>query len=248
MEQLVTINNRLQNFNYNSRDNSLSYAGDIVYLNGKDLNGIDSAFLNLNDIDLFDYIKNVYLLDSLSSHEVAEFFKSPSNLEDTIRLVSIVREPIELNEQNKVLLKNFAKKYIARCRIYANNKDLFDRLQEISPSIRAFDQELLNSHNVMDLARNFPQSEANKILYDAYEQELNGIDNSNEQNNNQNLDKGMSLTRTKNGLKNYDDFEAMEKAYINQKNSLGTAGFTSIAIIIAVTVVIGIYLASVIWK
>lgn len=237
MEQLTTINERLQRFNYNPENNSLSYAGEVVFLNNKDLNGIDNAFLNLDDKDLFDYIKNIYLLDSLDSNQVQLFFSPNTSLEDTIRLVAIIDETTELNDNNIYLLKAFAKKYMARCRIYANNKDLFDTLQETTLSIRKFNQELLNSHNVMDQARNYPQSEASIILYNAYEQELDGIDNSNNQ------DKGISLTRAKPGLKGYDDFEAMEKTYMEQKNSLGAAGFTSIAIIIAVTIVFGIYLA-----
>ena len=246
MEQLLTVNDILQKFNYNSKDNSLSYAGDIVYLNGKNLNNLDDAFLNLNDSDLFDYIKNVYLLDSLNSREVSDFFETPASLEDTIRLVAIIDEEPRLDERNANLLRAFAKKYIARCRIYANNKDLFDNLQVTNLSIRNFNQELLNSHNVMDLARNYPQNKASIILYSAYEEELNGLDNN--QNKDNNLSKGISLSRTKPGIKNYDDFEEMEKAYIDQKNSLGAAGFTLITIILTVTITVGIYLGYILFS
>lgn len=222
----------LQGFVYSKDDDSLVYNGEKVSLNGNSLSHIDPVFFEMSPEDIFSFLKNGFYL----------------NNSDSIH-VSALLEQFVITEEEVTFLENFARKFNERCRIYANNKDLLDRLSDSNVNVKSFCKELIESHRIvyqaqMEANASIIGTNAASILYQAYEHDLNDSSKQNTNEESLNNERRFALTRIKpNSGMNYEDFEAMEKEYMNSKDRLGVAGFTSILLLIAVTAAAGIYLA-----
>ena len=91
---------------------------------------------------------------------------------------------------------------------------------------------------------------AASIINNSYKAELNNM-YQDQQQDTTSLEQGISLTRTKPSDKtpiNLEDyFNKIEEDALNNQNRLGMAGYSSIILIIAITIVAGMYLAIKIW-
>lgn len=235
----------LQGFRYDEASDTLTYGNDRISLSGNILSKVDPVFFDMAPQDIFLFLKNGFYVNTPDSAHVSTLF-----------------EQIIITEDEMAYLENYAVRFIQRCAIFANNKDMLEKLSETNPNVRAFCKELMDSHRILYQAQLQTSAasyntNAASILYRSYEAELSKLERTTaipvvnngtgmqESSNNLSQERGLTLERTKPGVKmNYNDFEAMEREYMESQKRLGAAGFSSIIMLLALTAIIGIYLAT----
>lgn len=220
----------LVDFVYNPNNDTLSYKGKAINLNGYGLSFIDPVFFKLSPMDIFAYFKNGFYYDSKDSEAVENLLGQ-----------------IVITIEEKEYLNFFAQKYMERRNLYARNQEFFKENMENNQAVKNFVGELLKGNEIINKASEQINlgSNAASILTDAinsnHNSNTNVLENNNSLEDSNNLEKGMTLTRKKEGFNGFD-----EEAYLQElenKQKLGVAGFTSMILIIASVVTFGIYLA-----
>lgn len=219
----------LKDFRYDAANDSLIYNGQIIPLNGYGLSRIDTVFFGLSTPNIFSYLRNEFYTDSANRDKVLQLFNQ------------LVITDIQVN-----IITNFINKFKEKCQIYASDSDYFNKMYE-NTSIRSFIEDIIEDKKVIDIARGKAQingSDAFSILWKYYNDVLDNTQNnqSNQNTHSNTLSQAMSLTRSKSGFSNLPNLE-----YENDQN-IGIAGFTSIFIIIAVILVVGITIAIALMK
>lgn len=208
----------LSGFIYDDATDSLIFNGESAKLNGYGLSRIDPIFFSLAPEDILAFFKNgFYQKNSENEH------------------VEYLLNKFVITEEEVDYLQTYAKKYIARFKIYSKNKAFFDQFMETNESVKSFASDLLQSNRIIDQVKNGIGLE-NDGVANAIEsalQEENSMSNSN------NLEQGMSLARTKPGYGGQSE----DPHFIDQNQGLGIYGYTSLALIIISVVTMGIYLA-----
>lgn len=226
----------LRDFQYDTNTDTLTFQGQSFSPAGYALSRIDPAFFQLVPEDIFAYLKN------------GLYYQSPSEIS---KIRSMITTELVITEEEQAQLRFFVRQYFKRLAIYTNNNFLFVSKMDESESLKDFASDLLERQKIVNGVRTgiYRNIAATIILqeYDSISNELknnqpvqtNTAEQSNENNNE--LNRGMSLTRQKPGY-NFQSQEEIDRQ-TEREQHLGMAGFTSLILVISAAITFGMYLA-----
>lgn len=239
MEQIINYNDailknyqktypNLAEFTYDATTDALIYEGNYVKLNGYGLSRIDPVFFNMMPEDIFIYMKNGFYQNAQEDKQINEYLSQ-----------------FVITEEEIGFINSYVERYIERLNIYARNRDVFDKYLS-NDSIKDFMESIRNAKKIIDLAKNNAKENDNSVysmLRNAYDKEMASMNQNNEQE--ETIDKPLSLTRTNSKFSGFSEFEKNEQYLkeLNDRSKLSVAGYTSILLIIATTISVGMYLA-----
>ena len=238
MEQIINYNDailknyqktypNLAEFTYDVTTDALVYEGNYVKLNGYGLSRIDPIFFNMMPEDIFIYMKNGFYQNAQEDKQINEYLSQ-----------FVITEEIGF-------INSYVERYIERLNIYARNRDVFDKYLS-NDSIKDFMESIRNAKKIIDFAKNNAKennSSVYSMLRNAYDKEMASMNQNNEQE--KTIDKTLSLSRTNSKFSGFSEFEKNEQYLkeLNDRSKLSVAGYTSILLIIATTISVGMYLA-----
>lgn len=239
MEQIINYNDailknyqktypNLAEFTYDATTDALIYEGNYVKLNGYGLSRIDPIFFNMMPEDIFIYMKNGFYQNAQEDKQINEYLSQ-----------------FVITEEEIGFINSYVERYIERLNIYARNRDVFDKYLS-NDSIKDFMESIRNAKKIIDFAKNNAKennSSVYSMLRNAYDKEMASMNQNNEQE--KTIDKTLSLTRTNSKFSGFSEFEKNEQYLkeLNDRSKLSVAGYTSILLIIATTISVGMYLA-----
>lgn len=239
MEQIINYNDailknyqktypNLAEFTYDVTTDALVYEGNYVKLNGYGLSRIDPIFFNMMPEDIFIYMKNGFYQNAQEDKQINEYLSQ-----------------FVITEEEIGFINSYVERYIERLNIYARNRNVFDKYLS-NDSIKDFMESIRNAKKIIDFAKNNAKENDNSVysmLRNAYDKEMASMNQNNEQE--ETIDKTLSLTRTNSKFSGFSEFEKNEQYLkeLNDRSKLSVAGYTSILLIIATTVSVGMYLA-----
>ena len=239
MEQIINYNDailknyqktypNLAEFTYDATTDALIYEGNYVKLNGYGLSRIDPVFFNMMPEDIFIYMKNGFYQNAQEDKQINEYLSQ-----------------FVITEEEIGFINSYVERYIERLNIYARNRDVFDKYLS-NDSIKDFMESIRNAKKIIDLAKTNAKENGNSVysmLRNAYDKEMASMNQNNEQE--EAIDKPLSLTRTNSKFSGFSEFEKNEQYLkeLNDRSKLSVAGYTSILLIIATTISVGMYLA-----
>jgi len=239
MEQIINYNDailknyqktypNLAEFTYDVTTDALVYEGNYVKLNGYGLSRIDPIFFNMMSEDIFIYMKNGFYQNAQEDKQINEYLSQ-----------------FVITEEEIGFINSYVERYIERLNIYARNRDVFDKYLS-NDSIKDFMESIRNAKKIIDFAKNNAKennSSVYSMLRNAYDKEMASMNQNNEQE--KTIDKTLSLTRTNSKFSGFSEFEKNEQYLkeLNDRSKLSVAGYTSILLIIATTISVGMYLA-----
>lgn len=239
MEQIINYNDailknyqktypNLAEFTYDATTDALIYEGNYVKLNGYGLSRIDPIFFNMMPEDIFIYMKNGFYQNAQEDKQINEYLSQ-----------------FVITEEEIGFINSYVERYIERLNIYARNRDVFDKYLS-NDSIKDFMKSIRNAKKIIDFAKNNAKennSSVYSMLRNAYDKEMASMNQNNEQE--KTIDKTLSLTRTNSKFSGFSEFEKNEQYLkeLNDRSKLSVAGYTSILLIIATTISVGMYLA-----
>lgn len=239
MEQIINYNDailknyqktypNLAEFTYDVTTDALVYEGNYVKLNGYGLSRIDPIFFNMMPEDIFIYMKNGFYQNAQEDKQINEYLSQ-----------------FVITEEEIGFINSYVERYIERLNIYARNRDVFDKYLS-NDSIKDFMEGIRNAKKIIDFAKNNAKennSSVYSMLRNAYDKEMASMNQNNEQE--KTIDKTLSLSRTNSKFSGFSEFEKNEQYLkeLNDRSKLSVAGYTSILLIIATTISVGMYLA-----
>jgi len=239
MEQIINYNDailknyqktypNLAEFTYDVTTDALVYEGNYVKLNGYGLSRIDPVFFNMMPEDIFIYMKNGFYQNAQEDKQINEYLSQ-----------------FVITEEEIGFINSYVERYIERLNIYARNRNVFDKYLS-NDSIKDFMESIRNAKKIIDFAKNNAKENDNSVysmLRNAYDKEMASMNQNNEQE--ETIDKTLSLTRTNSKFSGFSEFEKNEQYLkeLNDRSKLSVAGYSSILLIIATTVSVGMYLA-----
>jgi len=239
MEQIINYNDailknyqktypNLAEFTYDVTTDALVYEGNYVKLNGYGLSRIDPIFFNMMPEDIFIYMKNGFYQNAQEDKQINEYLSQ-----------------FVITEEEIGFINSYVERYIERLNIYARNRNVFDKYLS-NDSIKDFMESIRNAKKIIDFAKNNAKennSSVYSMLRNAYDKEMASMNQNNEQE--KTIDKTLSLSRTNSKFSGFSEFEKNEQYLkeLNDRSKLSVAGYTSILLIIATTVSVGMYLA-----
>lgn len=239
MEQIINYNDailknyqktypNLAEFTYDVTTDALVYEGNYVKLNGYGLSRIDPIFFNMMPEDIFIYMKNGFYQNAQEDKQINEYLSQ-----------------FVITEEEIGFINSYVERYIERLNIYARNRDVFDKYLS-NDSIKDFMESIRNAKKIIDFSKNNAKennSSVYSMLRNAYDKEMASMNQNNEQE--KTIDKTLSLTRTNSKFSGFSEFEKNEQYLkeLNDRSKLSVAGYTSILLIIATTISVGMYLA-----
>lgn len=239
MEQIINYNDailknyqktypNLAEFTYDVTTDALVYEGNYVKLNGYGLSRIDPVFFNMMPEDIFIYMKNGFYQNAQEDKQINEYLSQ-----------------FVITEEEIGFINSYVERYIERLNIYARNRDVFDKYLS-NDSIKDFMESIRNAKKIIDFAKNNAKENDNSVysmLRNAYDKEMASMNQNNEQE--KTIDKTLSLSRTNSKFSGFSEFEKNEQYLkeLNDRSKLSVAGYTSILLIIATTISVGMYLA-----
>ena len=239
MEQIINYNDailknyqktypNLAEFTYDVTTDALVYEGNYVKLNGYGLSRIDPIFFNMMPEDIFIYMKNGFYQNAQEDKQINEYLSQ-----------------FVITEEEIGFINSYVERYIERLNIYARNRDVFDKYLS-NDSIKDFMESIRNAKKIIDCAKNNAKennSSVYSMLRNAYDKEMASMNQNNEQE--KTIDKTLSLSRTNSKFSGFSEFEKNEQYLkeLNDRSKLSVAGYTSILLIIATTISVGMYLA-----
>lgn len=239
MEQIINYNDailknyqktypNLAEFTYDVTTDALVYEGNYVKLNGYGLSRIDPIFFNMMPEDIFIYMKNGFYQNAQEDKQINEYLSQ-----------------FVITEEEIGFINSYVERYIERLNIYARNRDVFDKYLS-NDSIKDFMESIRNAKKIIDFAKNNAKendSSVYSMLRNAYDKEMASMNQNNEQE--KTIDKTLSLSRTNSKFSGFSEFEKNEQYLkeLNDRSKLSVAGYTSILLIIATTISVGMYLA-----
>lgn len=239
MEQIINYNDailknyqktypNLAEFTYDVTTDALVYEGNYVKLNGYGLSRIDPIFFNMMPEDIFIYMKNGFYQNAQEDKQINEYLSQ-----------------FVITEEEIGFINSYVERYIERLNIYARNRDVFDKYLS-NDSIKDFMESIRNAKKIIDFAKNNAKennSSVYSMLRNAYDKEMASMNQNNEQE--KTIDKTLSLSRTNSKFSGFSEFEKNEQYLkeLNDRSKLSVSGYTSILLIIATTISVGMYLA-----
>ncbi len=201
--------------NVTYQNGNLTFPNGTVALNGFSLKQILTSTFNMKDTNIFYYLGY-------------GFYRT--NDEEINKIFSLFPQLV-ITEEEENLLKRFAQDYVIRQMLYNEEAPILSQ-----DSI--FTVEFAKRQKIIVESFKRPLITAN-IIASTYTEEINKKmnANNNQTSNNQSdtLEKGISLTKNKHS----------EPPLLAPSDNLGVGGFTTIFIIIMVTIIAGVYIA---WK
>ena len=178
--------------------------------------------------DIFIYMKNGFYQNAQEDKQINEYLSQ-----------------FVITEEEIGFINSYVERYIERLNIYARNRNVFDKYLS-NDSIKDFMESIRNAKKIIDFAKNNAKENDNSVysmLRNAYDKEMASMNQNNEQE--ETIDKPLSLTRTNSKFSGFSEFEKNEQYLkeLNDRSKLSVAGYTSILLIIATTISVGMYLA-----
>lgn len=194
-----------------------------INLKDIDLSSIPEENYQMNATNFYVYISNRFYIHNIEEYE--------QTIDDILNKFT----QLNLSENDITALQKFAYDFWLRLHLFTNEACL--------AKDEDFTVELLRRRSVITASLQSPAPAA-QIITNIYNQNLrNSFDNntypendSDEMNANKSQQKGISLMRNKPGLP--PTIESIDES------KLGIAGFTSVILVIALTIAFGIYLAT----
>ncbi len=225
LEKLQEKYPNLRDFKFDG--NTLTYNDNFIENAEIGINHTAAIFFQMIPSDIFDYLKNGF------------YYPSNKELE---KVKSMLSQEIIITEEEAEILKKFARDYLKRLQMYANNEFLFKSNPD-NPDLEDFLKDLKIRKDIMTNLGNNISVAANIINNEINNMSNNNQEQAQEQNKNSELERGFSRTRTNPNF-NYRFREQEEiDAENERKNKLGLAGFSNIVLILISALTFGMFIA-----
>ena len=215
----------LRDFHYDPDSDILTFNGNSIKNAGDGINHIATIFFQMIPQDIFDYLKNGF------------YHQSEAELE---KVKSMLSQEMIITEDEEAFLKKFAKDYLRKIQMYANNKFLFDSnpnnpdLDDFLKDLKTRKDIMANLGNNMSIAATIINSEVDSMTKQNQVQEENPE-----------MEKGMSLTRTNPKAPSTQNFtEFPDQAEVNNLYKVRDfRGYCNMVLILVSAITLGMFIA-----
>ncbi len=215
----------LRDFQYNPDSDILTFNGNSIKNAGDGINHIATIFFQMIPQDIFDYLKNGF------------YHQSEAELE---KVKSMLSQEMIITEDEEAFLKKFARDYLRKIQMYANNKFLFDSnpnnpdLDDFLKDLKTRKEIMANLGNNMSIAATIINSEVDSITKQNQVQEESPE-----------MEKGMSLTRTNPKAPSTQNFtEFPDQAEVNNLYKVRDfRGYCNMVLILVSAITLGMFIA-----
>ena len=215
----------LRDFQYDPDSDILTFNGNSIKNAGDGINHIATIFFQMIPQDIFDYLKNGF------------YHQSEAELE---KVKSMLSQEMIITEDEEAFLKKFARDYLRKIQMYANNKFLFDSnpnnpdLDDFLKHLKTRKDIMANLGNNMSIAATIINSEVDSITKQNQVQEESPE-----------MEKGMSLTRTNPKAPSTQNFtEFPDQAEVNNLYKVRDfRGYCNMVLILVSAITLGMFIA-----
>ena len=215
----------LRDFQYDSDSDILTFNGNSIKNAGDGINHIATIFFQMIHQDIFDYLKNGF------------YHQSEAELE---KVKSMLSQEMIITEDEEAFLKKFARDYLRKIQMYANNKFLFDSnpnnpdLDDFLKDLKTRKDIMANLGNNMSIAATIINSEVDSMTKQNQVQEESPE-----------MEKGMSLTRTNPKAPSTQNFtEFPDQAEVNNLYKVRDfRGYCNMVLILVSAITLGMFIA-----
>ena len=215
----------LRDFQYDPDSDILTFNGNSIKNAGDGINHIATIFFQMIPQDIFDYLKNGF------------YHQSEAELE---KVKSMLSQEMIITEDEEAFLKKFAKDYLRKIQMYANNKFLFDSnpnnpdLDDFLKDLKTRKDIMANLGNNMSIAATIINSEVDSMTKQNQVQEESPE-----------MEKGMSLTRTNPKAPSTQNFtEFPDQAEVNNLYKVRDfRGYCNMVLILVSAITLGMFIA-----
>lgn len=215
----------LRDFQYDPDSDILTFNGNSIKNAGDGINHIATIFFQMIPQDIFDYLKNGF------------YHQSEAELE---KVKSMLLQEMIITEDEEAFLKKFARDYLRKIQMYANNKFLFDSnpnnpdLDDFLKDLKTRKDIMANLGNNMSIAATIINSEVDSITKQNQVQEESPE-----------MEKGMSLTRTNPKAPSTQNFtEFPDQAEVNNLYKVRDfRGYCNMVLILVSAITLGMFIA-----
>ena len=215
----------LRDFQYDPDSDILTFNGNSIKNAGDGINRIATIFFQMIPQDIFDYLKNGF------------YHQSEAELE---KVKSMLLQEMIITEDEEAFLKKFARDYLRKIQMYANNKFLFDSnpnnpdLDDFLKDLKTRKDIMANLGNNMSIAATIINSEVDSMTKQNQVQEESPE-----------MEKGMSLTRTNPKAPSTQNFtEFPDQAEVNNLYKVRDfRGYCNMVLILVSAITLGMFIA-----
>ena len=215
----------LRDFQYDPDSDILTFNGNSIKNAGDGINHIATIFFQMIPQDIFDYLKNGF------------YHQSEAELE---KVKSMLSQEMIITEDEEAFLKKFARDYLRKIQMYANNKFLFDSnpnnpdLDDFLKDLKTRKEIMANMGNNMSIAATIINSEVDSMTKQNQVQEESPE-----------MEKGMSLTRTNPKAPSTQNFtEFPDQAEVNNLYKVRDfRGYCNMVLILVSAITLGMFIA-----
>ena len=215
----------LRDFQYDSDSDILTFNGNSIKNAGDGINHIATIFFQMIPQDIFDYLKNGF------------YHESEAELE---KVKSMLSQEMIITEDEEAFLKKFARDYLRKIQMYANNKFLFDSnpnnpdLDDFLKDLKTRKDIMANIGNNMSVAATIINSEVDSMT------KQNQV-----QKESPEMERGMSLTRTNSKTQSAQNFtEFPEQSEVNNLYKVRDfRGYCNMVLILISAITLGMFIA-----
>lgn len=215
----------LRDFQYDPDSDILTFNGNSIKNAGDGINHIATIFFQMIPQDIYDYLKNGF------------YHQSEAELE---KVKSMLSQEMIITEDEEAFLKKFARDYLRKIQMYANNKFLFDSnpnnpdLDDFLKDLKTRKDIMANLGNNMSIAATIINSEVDSMTKQNQVQEENPE-----------MEKGMSLTRTNPKAPSTQNFtEFPDQAEVNNLYKVRDfRGYCNMVLILVSAITLGMFIA-----
>lgn len=215
----------LRDFQYDPDSDILTFNGNSIKNAGDGINHIATIFFQMIPQDIFDYLKNGF------------YHQSEAELE---KVKSMLLQEMIITEDEEAFLKKFARDYLRKIQMYANNKFLFDSnpnnpdLDDFLKDLKTRKDIMANLGNNMSIAATIINSEVDSMTKQNQVQEESPE-----------MEKGMSLTRTNPKAPSTQNFtEFPDQAEVNNLYKVRDfRGYCNMVLILVSAITLGMFIA-----
>lgn len=215
----------LRDFQYDPNSDILTFNGSSIKNAGYGIDHIATIFFQMIPQDIFDYLKNGF------------YHQSEAELE---KVKSMLSQEMIITEDEEAFLKKFARDYLRKIQMYANNKFLFDSnpnnpdLDDFLKDLKTRKEIMANLGNNMSIAATIINSEVDSMTKQNQVQEESPE-----------MEKGMSLTRTNPKAPSTQNFtEFPDQAEVNNLYKVRDfRGYCNMVLILVSAITLGMFIA-----
>ena len=215
----------LRDFQYDPDSDILTFNGNSIKNAGDGINHIATILFQMIPQDIFDYLKNGF------------YHQSEAELE---KVKSMLSQEMIITEDEEAFLKKFARDYLRKIQMYANNKFLFDSnpnnpdLDDFLKDLKTRKEIMANLGNNMSIAATIINSEVDSMT------KQNQVEEESPE-----MEKGMSLTRTNPKAPSTQNFtEFPDQAEVNNLYKVRDfRGYCNMVLILVSAITLGMFIA-----